>query len=83
MVWRIREQNIKKKLDDSTPKRIIWYNIKKTVDKLSMTQLEGDEQNFVYIQPISLLEGDEEEVKEGKRSILTLTKLLTKLHFQY
>ena len=48
-----------------------------------MTQLEGDEQNFVYIQPISLLEGDEEEVKEGKRSILTLTKLLTKLHFQY
>ena len=33
-----------------------------------MTQLEGDEQNFVYIQPISLLEG-EEEVKEGKRSI--------------
>ena len=45
-----------------------------------MLPLEDDEKEFVDIQPIPLLEGDEEEVKEEKvLKLLTLNKLLTTL----
>ena len=52
----------------------------KIVDTTSMVPLEVDKEEFVDIQPMLLLEGHEEEVKEGKRSkILTPNRLLTRL----
>ena len=62
------DNTTKKRLDDRKPK-------KKTVDTL----LEKNG-HFVDIEPMSLLEGDEEGLKEGKRfKILTPNKLLTRL----
>ena len=41
--------------------------------------LDGDEKEFVGIDPMPLLEGDEEKVTEGKGlKILTSNKLLTR-----
>ena len=50
---------------------MVWYTIHDTTRRWGL---------FVDIQPMLPLQGNEEEVKEGKRlKILTRNKLLTKL----
>ena len=83
----IQSKKMKKKVNHGRKKLLLKDKIKKTKKKsddkdlTDTSSLEGgDFDEFIDIPDMPPLEGDEEEVKEGKRlKILTPDKLLTRL----